>query len=59
VVAAVPLQDILNGMPVSIYQMIDYYDGNDELLEQFRRKLRGALRNGAIRREDVIYDIPL
>ena len=56
VIVAAPLQDVLRGKPVDIYSMIDYYEENDELLEQFRRKLRGALRNGAIRQEDVIYN---
>jgi hypothetical protein len=56
VIVAAPLQDVLRGKPVDIYSMIDYYEENDELLEQSRRKLRGALRNGAIRQEDVIYN---
>lgn len=56
IVVVSPLQDILKGKPVGISQMIDYYDGNDELLEQFRRKLRGALRNGGIRESDLVYN---
>jgi hypothetical protein len=55
VVVAEQLQDVLKGEPVNVYRMIDYYEGNDELLEQFRRKLRGALRNGGIRNEDIAY----
>jgi hypothetical protein len=37
-------------------QIIVYFDENDELLNQFRRKLSGALRNGAIRESDLIYN---
>lgn len=56
IVVVSPLQDIVKGKPVGISQMIDYYAGFDELLEQVRRKLRGALRNGGIRNSDLVYN---
>jgi len=57
VICNADFDEVLEGYPVSLYQMIDFFAGDDEELEQFRRQLRGALRSGGIRKSDLIFDI--
>jgi hypothetical protein len=61
-----PMEPILEGNPASIYNMIDYYEGNysdnhqyAEAVDHLRRKYRAALRNGGIRKQDIVYDRPV
>ncbi len=51
------LEDVLAGQLVSTYSIYDFYTDTDESVEIFRRKVRGALRLGAVRPEHVIYRI--
>lgn len=56
-VAFVGLDEVLDGVLVSTYNIYDFYTDTDEAIEIFRRKIRGALRLGAIRPKHVIYRI--
>lgn len=54
-VAFVNFDDVINGKIISTYDIYDFYRGTDEAIEILRRKVRGALRLGAIRPEHIIY----
>lgn len=50
-----PIHKVLEGEPANVFDMFDFYSRTDESVEISRRRIRGALRMGAIRPEHVIY----
>lgn len=53
VVAFVSLDEVLAGTPVPVRDTVDFYIGEEENIDRFRRYYRSALLNGGIRKQDI------